>query len=134
MAKEPQELTDVEVVALSKACGETRVSKARANIVSDTTHPIDFTVRVTGTVSRGVAILDTTKQVTDKLSLDYDKIHAAALKKLGIKLIDYDLAYRAAVEAAEKKLVKEQAAVKPRSVPVKGREGDITASVDVAKL
>ncbi len=134
MAKETKELTDVEIVALSKAFGETRVKDARANIASDTTHAVDVTIRVTGSVSRGVAVLDTTKQVTDKLSLDFAAIYVAALKKLGITKADYDAAFAAAETAAKKKLAKAQADVKPRSVPVKGREGDITAAVDVARV
>lgn len=134
MAKEPAELTDAEVVAVSKAFGATRVEKARAAIANDSTQPIDVTIRVTGTVSRAVAIADTTKEVTDKLSLDYDKIHFTALKSLGITATAYAEALAAAETAAQKRLVKDQAKVKPRKVPVKGRDGDITAAIDVTRV
>lgn len=128
------DLTDAEVVAVAKALGDSRVSRARAAIPNDSTEEIDVTIRFKGTVSRAVAIPDSTKSVTDKLSVDQDAVHAAALKKLGVKRNDYDLAYKAAHESASKRLVKEQAAIKPRQVAVKGRDGDITAAIDVTRV
>lgn len=133
MANDIVELTDLEIVAVSKLFGATRVNDARATIANDNTQAVDFTIRITGSVSRGVAIEDTTKSVTDKLNLDREAILFTALKKLGITAAAFKEAHDAAEAAALKKLTKEQAAVKPRTVAVKGRDGDITAQLDVTK-
>jgi len=133
MAAELPQLSDVEVVAVSKLFGTARVNEARATIGNDSTEAVDFTIRITGSVSRGVAIEDTTKLVTEKLSVDREAILFAALKKLGITADDFKAAHAAAEAAALKKLAKDQAKVQPRTVPVKGRDGDITAQLDVIK-
>lgn len=133
MPKQPLELTDIEVVAISKVIGEARVKKARAAVPNDSTTPIDVTLRITGSVSRGVAVEATTKSVTDTLTLDYSLVHAMALKKLGIAPDQYSEALKAAKVLAEKRLVKAQADVKPRIVNVDGRDGDITAQLDIEK-
>ena len=133
MAKELNELSDLEIVAVAKLFGATRINEARATIANDNTQLVDFTIRITGSVSRGVAIEDTTKVVTDKLNLDREAIMFTALKKLGVTAAAFKEAHDAAEAAALKKLAKDQAAVKPRNVAVKGRDGDITAQLDVTK-
>ena len=130
----PAELSDVEVVALSKAMGESRVKSAREKIANDQTHKLDFTVRITGTLTRGVKIADSTKLVVTTLELDWGAVMAAALKKLGVKRADFEAAHLAAENAAVKALAKKQAAEKPSKVPVKGRDGDINVAVDVKKV
>lgn len=128
------ELTDVEVVALSKAMGDARVLKSRAAIGNDKTHKIDLAVRVTGTLTRGLAIADGTKLVVEMLELDWDAIHRASLKKCGIKPVDYFTAHQAATERATKALAKKQSAVEAVEVPTKRRDGDINVALDVIKV
>lgn len=130
----PRELTDAEVVALVKSVGDARFTKAREAIANGTTLPVNFSVSVVGNVVRAAAIPDSTKLITDNLILDLAAIHSAALKACGVKVSDFDEAFFAAEKKALVKLGKEQAAVVPRSVPVKGRDGNLTVAVDVVPL
>lgn len=129
-----RELSDVEVVCLAKACGESRVAKARLSLPNDTTHQVDFTVRLTGTLTRGVAIADSIKLVTEKLEVDRQAVHLAALKKLGVTAAEYRAAYESAESRAIAALAKKQTTIKPTKIPVRGRDGDITVLVDVQRV
>ena len=128
------ELSDVQVVALSKAMGEARVKAAREQIANGRTEKLDFTVRITGTLTRGPRIADTTKLICETLEVDWSAVLTATLKKLGVKRADFDAANQAAEQAALKRLAKQQAALKPTKVPVRGRDGDINVVVDVVKV
>jgi len=134
MPQEPQELSDVEIVAISKSMGDARTKKAREQIANDQTYDLDFTVRITGTLNRGPAIADSEKLVTATLPLDRAAIHAATLKALKLKPTDYADAYAKAEAKAVKALAAAQAKVKPTKSLVKGRDGDINVAVDVTKV